>query len=196
MGTWAVPCIHSFECGGFTQDIFHLSFCVPHQPPPLCPYYLSTIISLHSSHLNPSLCRFPRTHARTALSPGYAALVALITILGILVRAKMLQMTYWGRKKKGPAFKEQTYLWLTWSSGSQIPAGVWLKGEYRHGACHQKQQPCLSIQLLLYSPASGAWHEHTIPSVLPNLRFNNMWLFNIAQAASLGTIHGQGIKDV
>lgn len=38
------------------------------------------------------------------------------------------------------------------------------------------------IQLLLYSPASRAWHEHTIPSVLPCLRFNNMWLFNIARA--------------
>lgn len=130
------PPVHPFLClwrvhAGYILSFSLLSFCVPHQPPPLCPYYLSTIISPHSSHLNPSLCRFPRTHARTALSPGYAALVVLITILGILVRAKMLQMTHTGEgKERGPAFGEQTCRWLTWSSGSQRSAGVWPKGEY------------------------------------------------------------------
>ncbi|KAK9968108.1 hypothetical protein ABG768_002450 [Culter alburnus] len=29
---------------------------------------------------------------------------------------------------------EQMHRWLMWSSGSQRSAGVWPKGEYRHGA--------------------------------------------------------------
>lgn len=80
MGPWASPYIRSLACGGFSQSPLRIYFIflspfifAPHHPPPLCPYYLSTIIPPPQPP-NPSLCRFPRTHAHTTLSLGFTAL--------------------------------------------------------------------------------------------------------------------------
>lgn len=132
----------------------------------------------HLSHVTPPCAgSFAHMHAQPchqATPPS----TALITIPGILDRAKMLKMTLTGQR--GPAYRgtantplarrnvqvntsteinrDRRRRWLTWSGGSQRSAGVWPKGEYRHGVfsthCQQKQQPCRSMGCAPYSAPS------------------------------------------
>lgn len=155
MGPCAFTCIHSFACGGFTQDIFYLSLSFhsvyrinlrpsaptifpPSYPPLQPPKPLPVQVPSHTCTHSPvtRLCR-PRCPNNNPMNFSQSKNAS--------------NDTYWDGKGRGPAFGEQTCRWLTWSSGSQRSAGVWLKGEYRHGACHQKQQPCLSMGCAPYS---------------------------------------------